>query len=232
MEGQLRRLSREIRPSLADDHTIVREGLRAILLTMHAEDGYVLEALRAGVRGYVLKKQAGVDLVRAIHEVVAGGVYLYAIRSGLIQPRASFVSHFQESDDPDESHQRTQEGDIREALQAFVALFVAVDILGLLPIYLSLTGNLPTDKRRRLPALATLTALAIGLGFMLIGRALLRIMGVSVGDFQVAGGLGDFLPAKLGIHSISHRGDSAYLSGRMRGQKRPRCDDGYSPVSG
>lgn len=47
-----------------------------ILLTMHAEDRYVLEALRAGIRGYVLKKQAGADLVRAIHEVVNGSVYL------------------------------------------------------------------------------------------------------------------------------------------------------------
>ncbi|HSB68022.1 MAG TPA: response regulator transcription factor [Candidatus Methylomirabilis sp.] len=51
-------------------------GPRVILLTMHAEDRYVLEALRAGVRGYVLKKQAGADLVRAIHEAVAGAVYL------------------------------------------------------------------------------------------------------------------------------------------------------------
>lgn len=52
------------------------QGPRIILLTMHAEDSYVLEALRAGVRGYVLKKQAGADLVRAIREVVGGGVYL------------------------------------------------------------------------------------------------------------------------------------------------------------
>lgn len=93
---------------------------------------------------------------------------------------------------------------MREALQAFVALFVAVDILGLLPIYLSLTGNLPAEKRRRLPALATLTALAIGLGFMLIGRALLRIMGVSVGDFQVAGGI---LLLILSIHDLLHPGN-------------------------
>jgi DNA-binding NarL/FixJ family response regulator len=35
-----------------------------------------LEAVRAGVRGYVLKKQAGADLVRAIREVSGGGVYL------------------------------------------------------------------------------------------------------------------------------------------------------------
>jgi two-component system response regulator NreC len=51
-------------------------GSRTILITMHTEDRYVLEALRAGVRGYVLKKQAAADLVRAIREVAAGRVYL------------------------------------------------------------------------------------------------------------------------------------------------------------
>ena len=52
------------------------QGPRVILLTVHAEDRYVLEAIRAGVRGYVLKKQAAADLVRAIREVSGGGVYL------------------------------------------------------------------------------------------------------------------------------------------------------------
>ena len=49
---------------------------KAILLTMHTEDHYVLEALRAGVKGYVVKTQAAADLVRAIHEVQRGMVYL------------------------------------------------------------------------------------------------------------------------------------------------------------
>ena len=49
---------------------------KAILLTMHTEDHYVLEALRAGVKGYVVKTQAAGDLVRAIHEVQRGMVYL------------------------------------------------------------------------------------------------------------------------------------------------------------
>src|SRR5207245_4045472 len=49
---------------------------KAILLTMHTEDHYVLEALRAGVRGYVVKTQASADLVRAINEVLRGTVYL------------------------------------------------------------------------------------------------------------------------------------------------------------
>ncbi|MFQ5829948.1 MAG: response regulator [Candidatus Methylomirabilia bacterium] len=51
-------------------------GPRTILLTMHADERYVLEALRVGIRGYVLKKQAAADLVRAIREVAAGRVYL------------------------------------------------------------------------------------------------------------------------------------------------------------
>jgi DNA-binding NarL/FixJ family response regulator len=50
--------------------------LRVILLTVHTEDAYVGEALRAGVSGYVLKKQASADLVRAIQEVSNGNTYL------------------------------------------------------------------------------------------------------------------------------------------------------------
>jgi DNA-binding NarL/FixJ family response regulator len=53
-----------------------RTGTRAILLTVHQEDPYVLEALRAGISGYVLKTQAAPDLVQAIREVVRGAVYL------------------------------------------------------------------------------------------------------------------------------------------------------------
>src|SRR5207253_6836252 len=44
--------------------------------TQHDEDQYVTEALRAGVKGYVLKSQAAEDLVHAIREVCKGSVYL------------------------------------------------------------------------------------------------------------------------------------------------------------
>lgn len=49
---------------------------RVIFLTKHDEDQYVTEAIRVGVRGYVLKSQAANDLVRAIQEVRRGRVYL------------------------------------------------------------------------------------------------------------------------------------------------------------
>jgi DNA-binding NarL/FixJ family response regulator len=47
-----------------------------ILLTVHNEDYQVVSALRAGIRGYVIKTQVADELVRAIREVAAGGMYL------------------------------------------------------------------------------------------------------------------------------------------------------------
>src|SRR5262249_35931346 len=47
-----------------------------IALTVHDEDAYVLSALGAGFRGYVLKSQAAAQLIRAIEVVRGGGVYL------------------------------------------------------------------------------------------------------------------------------------------------------------
>ena len=49
---------------------------QVVLLTMYEDDAYVLEALRAGIRGYVLKAQAASDLLAAIREVIRGAVYL------------------------------------------------------------------------------------------------------------------------------------------------------------
>jgi two-component system, NarL family, response regulator NreC len=50
--------------------------VRLIVLTQHDESQYLSEALRCGVKGYVLKSQAARDLVRAIEDVSRGEVYL------------------------------------------------------------------------------------------------------------------------------------------------------------
>jgi DNA-binding NarL/FixJ family response regulator len=49
---------------------------KSIVLTMHTEEPYVLEALQAGATGYVLKTQAAVDIVQAIHAAAHGALYL------------------------------------------------------------------------------------------------------------------------------------------------------------
>jgi len=50
--------------------------IKVILLTMHTEDHLVLESLRAGVTGYVLKTRASNELVQAIRAVSKGEMYL------------------------------------------------------------------------------------------------------------------------------------------------------------
>ena len=50
--------------------------IRVVLLTVHTERQYVLQAMRAGIRGYVLKTRAASDLIQAITDVGTGLTYL------------------------------------------------------------------------------------------------------------------------------------------------------------
>jgi two-component system, NarL family, response regulator NreC len=50
--------------------------MKIILATQYADRAYVLEALAVGVRGYVLKSQAPLDLLQAVREVARGATYI------------------------------------------------------------------------------------------------------------------------------------------------------------
>jgi DNA-binding NarL/FixJ family response regulator len=50
--------------------------VRVVVLSMHDDEGFVLEALANGVSGYVLKDSNSSDLVHAVREVAAGRRYL------------------------------------------------------------------------------------------------------------------------------------------------------------
>jgi DNA-binding NarL/FixJ family response regulator len=50
--------------------------MKSILLTMYPDKEYVMRALRAGIKGYVLKTQAADDLVAAIRSVMNGQAYI------------------------------------------------------------------------------------------------------------------------------------------------------------
>ena len=64
--------------------TRVLPSTKVIILTMHTEEHYILEALRAGVKGCVSKTQAPEHLLQAIREVCRGGVYLSPSVSGVV----------------------------------------------------------------------------------------------------------------------------------------------------
>jgi two-component system, NarL family, response regulator NreC len=71
---------------------------KVILLTQHYEDQYVLEALRAGVKAYVLKSQATEDLVHAIQAVCRGSVYFSSSISRTLVD--AYLSKSSDSTDP------------------------------------------------------------------------------------------------------------------------------------
>jgi multiple antibiotic resistance protein len=71
----------------------------------------------------------------------------------------------------------------------FVPLFVAVDAIGVMPMYLGLTEGLASSNRRRVLTQSVLTAAAVSLAFLAGGKALLNLLGVTVADFMVAGGI-------------------------------------------
>jgi two-component system response regulator NreC len=47
-------------------------GLHVLILSMHAEEAYITQALEAGAQGYLLKDSADTDLIRAVSAVAAG----------------------------------------------------------------------------------------------------------------------------------------------------------------
>jgi len=71
---------------------------------------------------------------------------------------------------------------------SFIPLFVAVDAVGNIPLFMNLTEGLDNGERRRVANVCTLVAMVIALAFMLGGRFVLSVMGISVCDFRIAGG--------------------------------------------
>jgi multiple antibiotic resistance protein len=71
----------------------------------------------------------------------------------------------------------------------FLPIFVAVDIIGVLPTYYALTQSVPTEDKPRIARLSVLTAFSITVSFILLGKATFSILGVRVEDFMVAGGI-------------------------------------------
>ena len=71
----------------------------------------------------------------------------------------------------------------------FVPLFIVIDALGNLPFVISLSEGMTKQERRKMIHFATITATVVGLVFLFFGQFILKVMGISVGAFAIAGGL-------------------------------------------
>jgi multiple antibiotic resistance protein len=79
--------------------------------------------------------------------------------------------------------------------QIFTTVFLVIDPLGFVPLYISITGGMEPAERRRVSKKALFIAFAVCLVFILIGRVVLTFLGVKPGAFFIAGGIMLFLTA-------------------------------------
>ena len=71
----------------------------------------------------------------------------------------------------------------------FVPLFVAVDAIGVLPLFVSLTEEMEKQRRRAVILQSVITATIVAVAFLWFGPVLLRFLNISVPDFMIAGGI-------------------------------------------
>ncbi len=78
---------------------------------------------------------------------------------------------------------------IEKFFLAFIPVFVAVDPIGLVAIFMGLGTSASHEHRKRQAYLGIFTALCVAIGFIFLGKIVFAALGITVADFQVAGGL-------------------------------------------
>lgn len=80
-------------------------------------------------------------------------------------------------------------GFLKNVLLAFIPVFVAVDAIGVLPIFVSLTQGLIPKERIKIIIQSMFTASCLAIGFIFLGKVVFRFLGITINDFMVAGGV-------------------------------------------
>lgn len=78
---------------------------------------------------------------------------------------------------------------LNEIFLAFIPIFVAVDPIGLLPLFVGLTRRAAKKEKRKIIVQSVATALSLAIAFIVLGKWVFRVMGITVWDFMIAGGV-------------------------------------------
>lgn len=83
---------------------------------------------------------------------------------------------------------RQHAGMLKDFLPTFIPIFVAVDAIGVLPVFASLTQGLSAKDKTRVITQSLFTATCLAVGFIFLGKAVFQLLGITVSDFMIAGG--------------------------------------------
>ncbi len=93
-------------------------------------------------------------------------------------------------------------------LPVLIPIFVAIDPIGLLPIFVGLTQDLDHKAKRKIIVESMFTALVLAIGFIFLGRYVFHLLGITLGDFMVAGGL---ILLGLALTDLLYSGKQRYV---------------------
>ncbi|MDD5096948.1 MAG: MarC family protein [Candidatus Omnitrophica bacterium] len=78
---------------------------------------------------------------------------------------------------------------LKPYILSFIPLFVAVDAIANIPIFLSLVEHSSKPAKKKIILDAVITATAVAVIFMSIGKWVFSLLGITIPDFQIAGGM-------------------------------------------
>jgi len=70
----------------------------------------------------------------------------------------------------------------------FIPIFVAVDVIGTIPLFVSMIEGVNKAQRQKAISESVTTATVLAILFMFVGKWILRFIGITIPDFQIAGG--------------------------------------------
>jgi multiple antibiotic resistance protein len=117
---------------------------------------------------------------------------------------------------------------IEDLLKFFVLLFVVVEPISLVPLFAALTEGADEEFRRRMALKAVLLSGTVFLLFALGGAAFLRIMGISIEAFRIAGGIMLFL---IALEMVFARESGTRQTTKERVEAKKRADISVFPLA-
>jgi multiple antibiotic resistance protein len=78
---------------------------------------------------------------------------------------------------------------LKTFLLSFIPLFVAIDIIGTVPLFLGLTEDYTERDKKKLIRDAVIAAFIIAVIFLVGGKIILQFLGITIDDFRIAGGI-------------------------------------------
>jgi len=106
--------------------------------------------------------------------------------------KAGLLRHFVPRNDERIMHTAQYNLDMLKILEpyilAFIPIFVAVDAIGNIPVFISMVEGASKKQKQKAIVDSATTATVVAILFMFVGKFIFSLLGITIADFQIAGG--------------------------------------------